>query len=311
MKFLLVGDTHFRTTTPERRRETNFMEVCLGKLKQILQIFNDEHCDFILQAGDFFDSPNVSDELVAKVIETLMPYSDDGPILLAIHGQHDLAYHSDVSRQKSKLRVMEAAGVAGLLDDKPTGCGGATVYGASFGQAVPRPSDDAAIFNILVAHAMVGDKPLWPGHDLTGPEDYAKRNPGYDMYLLGDYHYPWKASVGDIHLFNCGVVVRRTAAKRELEHKPKVIVFDANTGDSKDVFLKVKLAEEAFDLTKIEKDTPRDPAALEALAAKLRKSGKVGVNFTENLLRFCEAEKVPDVVRKRILQALPQVLPQV
>ena len=305
MKLLLVGDCHFRTKTPEHRTEPDFASVCLGKLKQVLDIAESHGIGVILQAGDFFDSPDVSDGLVARVIEMLLSHCTHGPILHLVHGQHDLAYHSDASRERSKLRVMEAAGAARLLGDKAISYNGVNLYGASFGQSPPRPRGKG--FHILVAHAMVGDKPLWPGHELTGPADYAARHPGYNLYLLGDYHYPWEAGEDTVAMFNCGVLVRRTTAEQELSLQPKIILFDTNTMASQDILLKVSLAEKAFDLSEAIVQERRDPTALSALVEKLRQTGKIGVNFTENLVRYCQTEKVPDTIKNLILESLPQI----
>lgn len=302
MKILLVGDAHFRTKTPENRRETDFKAVCLNKLRQIQEIAGREDCYVILQAGDFFDSPSVSDELVADVIEILREHESWWGV---IHGQHDLAYHSESARLRSKLRVMEAAGAVRLLGPKAVEMNGCKLYGSNFGSTPPKPRGPG--FHILVSHAMVGDKPLWPGHDLTGPEAYARRHPGFGLYLLGDYHYPWAAHSGDSVLINCGTLLRKTVAERELELKPKVVVFDTESGLFHDVFLDVASVEEAFYLSEVVKEKPRDPAVLEALVAKLRKAGKIGVNFSENLMRYCEVENVPAPVKSRILAALPQV----
>jgi DNA repair exonuclease SbcCD nuclease subunit len=201
---------------------------------------------------------------------------------------------------------MEAAGAARLLGDKAISYNGVNIYGANFGQTPPRPRGKG--FHVLVAHAMVGDRPLWPGHELTGPVDYMARHPGYNLYLLGDYHYPWEIEEDTVAMFNCGTLIRKTMAERELKHKPKVVLFNTDTMASQDVFLNVSPIETVFDLTENIVQERRDPAVLEVLVAKLRGTGKVGVNFTENLIQYCLAENVPDTIKNIILESLPQSL---
>jgi len=222
MKLLITGDLHLRLRTPERRTEADFKEVCLGKLAQVLDLAREHKVTHVLQPGDFFNSPNPSGELVAETIELIRGKLASPGTFLAIHGQHDLAYHSETGRRRSGLRILKAAECLTLLGNLPY----LSIYGADWGQEVPEPHEDGDL-KILVAHTMVGNKPLWPGHELTAPEAYVRKHPGYDLYVLGDYHYPFIAEVGDALVVNAGCLIRQQASERELAHKPQVVVYDS------------------------------------------------------------------------------------
>jgi len=302
MKILIVGDLHLRVRPPRRRREADFQDVCLGKLRQIIGIGNDR-ADAVVQVGDFFDSPDPSKGLIAGAIsilkEAIFLRNADPAIWYAIHGQHDLRYHSQEAASRSALRILEAADCLWVL-----GTDGAqlpfTMAGAPFGQEPPPPPD--VKFKVLVAHAMVGDKPLWPGHDLTGPEQYVRRHPGYDLYCLGDYHYPFSVRVGDAWVINPGAVLRLTADPRDRSRQPKVVLFDTDRGEPEDIPLDAAPEAEAFDLEGYADGAAADEAkaSFSAMAEALRQTGKLGVNFRENLAAAMDELEIGPDVRKKV-----------
>jgi len=303
MKLLLIGDAHLRMKAPAKRTETDFMVVCLGKLRQIVKIFKEYGCDVAIQVGDFYDSANPSGELVAETIDLLRTaWSKGGFDLLAIHGQHDQLYHTEASMKRSALRIMEAAGVVDLLHpDEPTKLTeGVHVYGASFGQDPIVPLVPAE-FNILVAHAMVGDKPLFPGHEITGPHQYAAKHPGYNLYVLGDYHYPFSVAGEGYDVVNPGCLIRKSVS--DIKHKPKVVLYDTdNPGGAEDIYLDVADPEVCFDLT--EDEAPKDSPALAELAARLAASGSVGVSFTDTLQQYFDEQGTNPEIKDLIWQNL-------
>ena len=300
MKILIVGDLHLKTKSPRRRREADFAEVGLGKLRQILKMPH----DVVVQVGDFFDSPDPSKGLIAGVIELL----DDRDPWLAIHGQHDLRYHSQEAAGRSALRVLEAAGRVKLLDFGESMLfdglhQDVTFYGAGFGQrpgSLRKTGDDQ--FNVLISHAMVGDKPLWPGHDLTGPEQYVCKHPGYNLYVLGDFHYPFSTKVGNSWVINAGAVLRLTADTRDRTRKPKVVLFDTETNEPQDIYLDVTPEAEAFDFDEYEEDKAGEQtkASFVGMAETLRKSGTIGTNFKNNVDAALDVADADENVRNKV-----------
>lgn len=298
MKILILGDLHLRVRAPEKRRDKDFLKTCLGKFEQILQIYKKHKCDAMIQPGDFFDSPNPSGELVAAVIELLRRYE---PNLYAVHGQHDLSFHSESSMKRSPLRIIEAAGCLTLLSSdfrnpiclsEDTENGGTPAYGASFGQEPPEATE--GIYNVLAAHVMCGNKRLWPSQKLTGPRRYMKSNPRYNLYILGDYHYDFRVQVGDAWAINAGCMLRLTSSRRDLTHKPKVVIFDTNKNESEDIFLDVKPKDEVFDLSEV---TKQIQPGFSKLTNRLSQQGKIGVSFKDNLAAYFDAEKTPEKIR--------------
>jgi len=293
-KLLIVGDLHLRTRTPRRRREADFEAVCLGKLRQIVHIGRTE-ADAVIQVGDFFHQPDPSKGLIAGVIEVL---KESKVPWYAIHGQHDLRYHSQDAAKRSALRVLEAAGVLNIVDGDGLGRG-TMLFGAPFGQTPP-PCPDSG-YNVLVSHVMVGDKPLWPGHELTGPEEYVRKNPSYSLYLLGDYHYSFQIKVGNAWVINAGAVLRLTADERDRCRRPKAVLFDTDKNEPKDIYLDVANEADAFNMDGYTQDKGHEAerASFAEMADALRKSGKTGVNFGENLTRAMDDMKIGKGVRDK------------
>jgi len=304
-KLLIVGDLHLRTRTPRRRKEADFEAVCLGKLKQIVEIGR-KRADFVIQVGDFFHHPDPSKGLIAGVIEVLQEQIsfEDCPLYwYAIHGQHDLRYHSKEAAKRSALKVLDAAGVLNIVDDDMDAALSGFLFGAPFGQTPP-PCPDSG-YNVLVSHVMVGDKPLWPGHELTGPEEYVKKNPGFNLYVVGDYHYPFSVKVGDAWVINAGAVLRMTADERDRTRKPKVVLFDTDTNTPTDIYLDVTPEADAFDLDGYTSDKAHEVerADFAAMADALRKSGKTGVNFGENLAKAMDELEIKKGIRDKAWSA--------
>ena len=323
MRILIVGDLHLRKRRPEKRTDADFMATCLDKLGQILQIADERKADLIVQTGDFFDSAQPPGDLMVETIKLLRSSKHR---IVTVHGQHDMAYHTIASIARSPLAVLEAAGLLTHLTSsdlgrigKAYGKNGTTywpdvyVVGACFGES-PIPSDhekvkaakDTGAFTICIAHAMVGDEPLWPGQELPSPKAYVKKHPGYDLYCLGDYHYPFETMVGKSWVINPGCVLRTKATPRELAHHPKVVLFDTDTGEPEDIFLKITPAKDAFDLTRAEITKPEGPD-FSAFVERLRAAGQVGVSFQENLETYYEQKDTPKNIRQAVQDAMDGV----
>lgn len=310
MKICVIGDLHLRTKRPRCRREEDFAEVGLEKLEQILLIANDHKVDIIVQTGDWFHSANPSNELVIKCLKILQEVIH--PPILAIHGQHDLEYHTESAARRSALRVLEAAKALTILEaDKsytiPSEPRAFTFWGAPWGQE-PIPVQQNGRANVLVAHTMVGDKPLWLGQDLRSPSGYIKKHPGFDLYLFGDYHYPfYTIKEKKLLALNPGCVIRQNASERELAHQPAIVIITFSELEEDfyvdTINLEVSSVEEAFDLSL--KDEPIKPdEKMTEFVRSLKEAGKIGVDFKSNLTAYLESHDEPEGVHREIWQAL-------
>ena len=287
MKFCLLGDGHVKDTTPSGRVEEDFRAVCLQKLDNVLSTACERACRAVLQAGDFFDKPSPSKGLICDIIELIRKHNIP---VYAIHGQHDMLYHSLKYKEESALRIIATAlpDLFKLVDcaDYGMSIGNVDIYGHAYGETPKMPKDDKR-FNICISHAMVGDNELYPGQPLISPSGYVKKYAGYNLYLLGDYHYSYEYEADDVTLINCGAMLRLSRSDRDRKHKPHVVIFDTETLEYELEYLSVK------DNPFFENDEKKkENKILDEFVAKLRKEGSIGTSFFDNLDVYVEKNKI-------------------
>ena len=305
MRILLLSDLHLRTSRP-RGRCDDFFQTEMGKLEQIMDIHDKQDCEFILQAGDLFDSPDPSNFLMSRVISMMRGY---GGCFYTVYGQHDLTMHSVETAQRSATQVLWSAGVAHIL--KPDGELLVTdaklatfVYGSSFGDSIPKPKEPEAK-NILVAHISVGTRPLFPGHRLIQPELFLNSHPGYKLILVGDYHYPFHVELDGRHIVNVGCMLRLRNTPDDRAHHPQVGVYDTEANTVEFFPLTIKPAEEVFrdDNIVLEPANERVMAFVHALQA----GTQAGASFKENLDRHCQEQNIGEEGKDRIARSAETV----
>ncbi len=308
MRFLILGDTHFTNTAPGRRIDESYLATQMMKVTQVAEIYHERHCDCLIQPGDFFDSPRVSNEAIAAVVDFLRAAQME---VLCVYGQHDIAGHSESTFVRSPLRVLEAAGVVKILDNShgtPLEKG-VVVYGASFGQEVKRLSN-TVFYPVLVTHQMVGDNPLYPGHDIMHPMTFLRKHKDYRLIICGDYHYRFAVQSEGRWCVNSGAMVRKTIAKQDLEHRPAVILVDTDPRGplSPEVIeLDVQPVEDVFDLSIGVKTAAHDSQALAKFLENLKEVEGCQIGWKEVLLRLYEEKKTPDNIRELISECIEEM----
>jgi len=306
MRLGLLGDLQLTNKSPERRTDDYWVTLC-RKLSEALQIFDDKGCEYIIQPGDFFDSPTVACRVKAEII-TILRQKLKHPVY-SVFGQHDITGHSKTTLPNSPLAVLEAAGVVTILDFDPSIIittlreDDIHLHGASFGESVPEPSED--FYNILVTHRMIGNRPLWPGQELTGPRAFLRKHPNYNLIVCGDYHYRFIETWNGRTIINPGAIIRKTIGKFDLEHKPAVVIFDTDTNESEVIELKIEPSEKIFDFTRRVKK--KDNKVLAELVEKLKSSGKKLSGWKHFLVRVFDERNSKEKVREIINQSLEEI----
>jgi predicted phosphodiesterase len=307
MKIGILGDIHYTNRAP-RRRIDDYFQTQLRKSNQALTIFEEMECDIVIQPGDFFDSPAVADRVKSTIITLLKGY---GRKIYCVWGQHDITGHSKSTLPNSPLAVLEAAEVVEILDNKSRIVGtvdedsdiSVCLYGAGFGEDIPEPYEDC--YNILVAHRMVGDRPLWPDQELIGPREFLRKHTGYNICIFGDYHYRFSEKWNGRIIVNVGALVRKTVSKFDLEHRPAVGVFDTSTNEVEIIELDVKPVKEILDLTKEVKG--KGSNALVRLVERLKEGSKKLIGWKSILLRVYEERKSCSAVKEIIDSTLEEL----
>jgi DNA repair exonuclease SbcCD nuclease subunit len=308
----ILGDCHLINHNPERRLDDYWItQQC--KFRQVLSIFKEYNCDYIIQTGDLVDNPNISNIVMSYIINILKEYNVR---LNLVFGNHDITGHSKSTLPSSPLSVLKSAGVVNIMNSEPSyqhlcldegvGCAPHYLYGAGFGEQIPIPESNEINkrYNILVVHKMIGDRQLYPGQDLIGPEKFLRIYPFYNLVVCGDYHFRFICEYDGRIILNPGALVRKTISKFDLEHKPACIIFDTETNNVKVVELDIKPIEEVFDLTVIKK---RDNEALNRLIEGLKKNNKSNIGWRHILVKILEQKKTSVEARKIIDNCLEEI----
>jgi len=232
MKLGIFGDTHYTNRGPSKRKD-DFFATQLAKTAEALTIFDKCNVDYVLQSGDLFDTHSPANRVKAAVISLLKEHKRK---FYCIAGQHDISGHSLGTLPNSPLAVLAASGDIELVGEegtilRPSGARARNevhVYGANFGAKIPRPKYPD-MYNILIIHAMIGDRELYPGQHLVKPQRFLVEHPEYNLVVAGDYHYSFKANYKGRTIVNAGCLVRKTVSTYDLEHKPAVVTFDTET----------------------------------------------------------------------------------
>jgi len=283
MKILATGDLHGTNKKPKRRTD-DYFETFKGKFTFILDTAQKEHAQCILQPGDFFDSWKASDYLKQWFISKCNEY---GIPIITVYGQHDLRFHSS-DKENTPLAVLEAAGVvhiAGYTKIDFPSCN-THMYGCSWGEEVPTPSNPEA-FNILLIHKMIiKDKKLWYGQEDFTMARAMLKGSLWDLVISGDNHQSFTQVLGDKTLINCGSLMRSTIAQKD--HKPCCYIFDTETGHYIKHLIPHRPFNEVFDETKIEEEKERNEI-LEAFVDSLQNDIEfTGLDFTKNLQEYLQ-----------------------
>jgi DNA repair exonuclease SbcCD nuclease subunit len=279
----------------------------LRKLNQALDIFSKEDCHCVIQVGDMFDSPTVSNKIIASIISTfkIRTFEEDFEFY-ACWGQHDIAGHSAKTLPNSPLSVLEASGVLKLTDfdtaiqinkDK-------FLYGSSFGEDVPEVENKKA-FNILATHKMIGDRELYPGQELENPKAFLKKYPDFNLVVCGDYHYRFLTEYDGRVILNPGALMRKTISKFDLEHKPGIFIVDTDDMSTKFSPVDIEPVEKVFDLSREEKC---DNQKLLDFITNLAKNSNSNCNWKSLLCKILKDMNCSEDVKNIIDSSIEEVV---
>lgn len=303
MKLLLLSDAHCRYLAPENRIDKDFFnDVVLRKLKAVVDIANEQDVDALLQAGDLFDSSDPTRYVCAEVIKVLK--RSNAPIYTVL-GQHDVAFRALEDITRTGAYLLESTGVIQIvgLNKKPVYAPvGMMISGLSFEQDYdPQPVEksDTVNFNILVAHATVGEKPLYPGDESESVRRFIKKHKNFDLVLLGDVHTEFQDDFLGTQVFNTGPLIRKSIAEKL--QKPNVIIYDTETRKYERIEVPHKPWREVFNLQEEKKEAD---SKLEEFIQAIKNEKKQTVSFEDNLVKYYEQHKVSEDAKKVIASAM-------
>lgn len=292
------NDTHFTTQIPTRRLD-DYLAAQINKAEQVVEIANSNNVDLITHAGDVFDNPRVSFEIVQHVIGVFHKFKAP---MLAVVGQHDITGHNIESYKRSPVAVLEQANVLKLLSGSdPIILGDIHVYGCSFGDKIPKPQNKEA-YNILVLHGNISyDKNMQSFAGSIDPKQMLSKHKTYDVIHCGDYHYPFYVHAGKRAILNAGSLMRKSISEQDMARTPQVVIWDTNSCKETVVELKVENLQDILDMK--ETSTLYDSslnADILAFAQELQSEGASNHNWRTTLRNVLEKNGTSSSVETRL-----------
>lgn len=291
MKFLICGDLHVTDKRPENRIDDYRLTV-FRKVGFILNVANDEECDYIIQPGDFTDTPSLSYDMFHDIVHLL---GSDSVKILCCYGQHDLRFRTKINTALKSIALTTNTAI--LEHDQPYGNGkSAVIYGCGYDEEIPEPVKDR--YNVLIIHKMIVEDKLWAQQDnFEWSTSFLRRNK-FDLIVSGDNHQFFHANNGDRYLFNCGSLLRSSIS--QVDHKPRVIIFDTEKPHKfKVINVPIEPASKVFAMDKVMKEKEKDEK-LAAFVDGLSKQKDMGLSFVDNLNKFLSSNNVDKEVKKII-----------
>jgi len=296
VKFITFTDVHISAHNPQSR-VGSYQNDILDKLRQIGAVGKKIGVDFYLLAGDLFNlkypmrNPH---SLNTVLIETFKQY---GAPVYATEGNHDLRNDSYATFDEQPLKVLYSSGALVQLRDVTIAEGDLRVGLRAFPfdenpdlSVLPkRPSD--VDFSVAVLHLYASAKGgKYHSASMYSYDDIAQL--GDDMFVLGHLHIDQgitTSHVGgrNVTYINVGAVSRGSLADDNTTRAPKIGYVEVSKINgavsvlAKSVRLKVKPAEEVFDLESHEKERKKHEEA-EAFVEKLR-AEESGQNALERI----------------------------
>ncbi len=245
MSPIACGDLHIRSNSPRFRKDKNYLDTCLGKLTQIVNLAN-HHRTYIVCSGDLFDSSRVGYDVINKTIQVLKKFKYT---FYTVVGNHDQHYHS-LNLEKTPIQTLELAGVIKIIPNSGDG----RLYGCSWEEELPTTDQDDSI---LVIHYPIteNEPPFFMNHALSA-KDMMEEAKDFKFIISGDFHDAFVRKEGNRILINTGTMMRNSID--QIDNTPKVFLLNTIKSTVKSINLKVQDSKDIFKLVEAEQSKKKE-----------------------------------------------------
>lgn len=260
---LFFTDTHYTARNPASRKDTLFL-TSISKTREIIQIGIQHDVDAYLHGGDFFDSPDISDNIAGIIGEV---YKEFPKKVIVIPGNHDIRGNNITTLEQTKLGLLGRLGIVQILNygdkvilekdgKKLQITGSPSDFGINRNKQMFILKEKNADIDIAVhmAHAMIlrGDANFGDYVPVNEIQDETKA----DITLSGDFHLGFDTVEHQGKYFvNPGAMVRKYNFLEEINRLPQVALVTID--DNKEITIELiplstaKPGDEVLDRTKI------------------------------------------------------------
>ncbi len=249
-KILYMQDFHLLGKSPENRKD-NYLQSMLLKFDEILQIAKKEKVDFILDGGDFLESPIIAntiiDEILDRIEEKKIPF-------YMLYGNHcEIGHNIENSKGTSLAHMFRRSKYVNYLDIMETE--EYYIEGLEYKHNCEQLILDKGLFHnqpknkltIAIVHALITEKPL-PYSAMHVYYKDIKSN--FDYILVAHNHHPFEFNIGNTKILDIGCIGRRKVDEADLI--PTVALIDTNLRQIEGIELtSAKKGVEVFNLEKV------------------------------------------------------------
>lgn len=300
MKIACLGDLHLRNTIPKSRKDTYLTEMW-KKMRYISIFCENEDVSIILQPGDFFHTAKQPLEVMIPAAQLLKETDKFVTRLewISILGNHDMAFHQKNSPYIS-LNLLSKSGLLKIADEQPIAYPDLDneqtvfIYGASYGDSIPKLIDKKGI-HILLIHAMIiKDKKIWEQQDKFLYSQHLLRERDFDLIVSGDNHNFFVDNYRSKKLVNCGSLMRSNIDQQN--HKPCFYIYD--TSDKSLTQHLIPCKEDVFIFETKQKDTDDFQDLFSSMIKNTEED--ITIDFRKNVELYLEIKDVPESIKKLI-----------
>ena len=246
MKGLIFSDYHISGRNP-RSRLDNYYQSCLSKFEEILSVSKD--CDFIISAGDLWDSPIVANTIVDDILDRIDTNKKD---FFVTFGNHDLqGYNVEASKATSLAHMIRRSKYVKHLNEIEDSNIYIKGYDCQFG-GEEKLKEEGLIHgkdkkSIAITHQFLTIKPFHPQVSHIVAKDLKT---DYDVIICSHFHQEFDKVVNGTRFVNLSSIGRTSINE---QHQPQVAIIDTDNLEIQKITLKsAKPSNEIFDLTKYE-----------------------------------------------------------
>jgi len=307
-KAIAIGcsDLHITDKVPVARGETDWFDVQKRYFTQLrnlqIRVSTSSNRVPVLIAGDIFDKPKPSPEVINFAIDEL-PLSS-----FAVPGQHDLLHHSYDEILKSGFFTLVKADRLTLIESSGDWlnacwfCIGSP-WGKGIRDSFHEPSTDRK--NILICHRYIWTE---GGSDYDqAPNDkhikaYKRCLRDYKVAIFGDNHKSFLAEIGNCTVFNGGCFIRRRSTERD--YTPQVcVIYD----DGSVVPVKLDTREDIWATNdEIMRKVETEDCVSDKFINELKKLGNTSLDFKTAVRRSLEHQPFKAALTEIIEDALSE-----
>jgi exonuclease SbcD len=304
MKFLIIGDVHFRGVNP-RARLDNYIEAISRKLHEVFAIAQQHRVLAIICPGDLLDSPATGWSTVAELAQILQ--GSPCPFL-CINGNHDIYAGNPGSKYRTPFGFLARLGIIQDLGEEPfgpedgdmdvliTGHGFNIETDTELGKGQFNPGyGKGSLPGIHVVHSMLMDHS--PGFDMRHTL-ISQVETTAQVIICGHLHtgfgnsYIYRRDDDGVLFINPGALCRLSAHATEIERTVQIALLTVENGQAEAELIPLKSAAPGHEVL--------SRAHLEAEAERSERLERfLNLLASEGEVRFLETREIIDEIAAR------------